>query len=535
MLQKPVAARSTLTGPMPRSDPDMRIPQSLLDPSVYPHPAADIRLVETHISWVLLAGDYAYKLKKPVNLGFLDFSRLAQRKHFCEEELRLNRRLAPSMYLDVVTLRRTDQGLRFADHGPVIEYAVRMRRFRQASQLDRQLEAGKLDGSDMESMAELIANFHLYAERAPAAVDWGTPSAVLAPVRANFRQLSDAMNTPLLARLEQWTETTFTRLALRLAIRRAAGFVRECHGDLHLRNMARTDHGFLAFDGIEFEPSLRWIDVFSDLAFLVMDLESRGHRNLGWRLLNHWLAITGDYAGLDLLPWYLVYRHMVRAKVDGIRLAQPGLDAAETEYLQQRIDRHLTLADQATLPASPALMMTCGLSGSGKSWLARELSGLLPAVVLRSDIERKRLLGPGRRDGPLGQGIYSSQAGDLTYARLRDLARTVLASGHSVIVDASFLQPERRTPFMDLAAQLELPYLWLCCEAPEAVLRQRVVARASSGEDPSDAGPAVLAAQLRTEHGVPAVESDRTLIVHTDRRLDPDLLLGRIRALSGGG
>jgi len=524
---------------MPRSDPDRLIPQSLLDPAVYPHPAADIQLIETHISWVLLAGDYAYKLKKPINLGFLDFSLLAQRKHFCEEELRLNRRLAPSMYLDVVTLRRTDQGVRFTDHGPVVEYAVRMRRFEQDAQLDRQLKAGKLDTADMERMADLIASFHLNAARAPAESNWGTPGAVAAPARENFHQLASSLDSPLLTRLEHWTETTYARLTIRLATRRAAGFIRECHGDLHLRNMARTDSGFLAFDGIEFEPALRWIDVFSDLAFLVMDLESRGHRDLGWRLLNDWLTITGDYSGLDLLPWYLVYRHMVRAKVDGIRLAQPDLDTAEIKYLQQRIDRHLMLAEAATLPVSPhsqpALIMTCGLSGSGKSWLARELSGLLPAVVLRSDIERKRLLGPGRSDGPLDQGIYSNAAGDLTYARLRDLARTVLASGHTTIVDASFLQAGRRTPFMELAAKLGIPYLWLCCEAPAAVLRQRVSDRSGRGDDPSDAGPAVLAAQLRTDHGLPADESDRTLTVRTDRPLDLDLLVGQIRALTGGG
>ncbi len=536
---------TVLTG----SDP--RIPEALLDPAAYPHAATDIRLIETHISWVLLAGEFAYKLKKPVNLGFLDFSRLEQRLHFCREELRLNRRLAPSMYLDVAPLRRTEHGLRFsevcaeakdpladspAQESPVVEYAVRMRRFPQHAQLDRQLAAGNLEPSDMESMAALIAEFHTHAARIPAASDWGTPDAVVAPVRENFAQLGQFLDTPGLARLERWSRTTFARLESRFAVRRAAGFVRECHGDLHLRNMARSGDGFIAFDGIEFEPALRWIDIFSDLAFLVMDLESRGHRDLAWRLLNHWLAITGDYAGLDLLPWYLVYRHLVRAKVDGIRLQQSGTDAAEQEYLRQRIDRHLALAEATAQPGNagmaPALLMTCGLSGSGKSWLARELSGLLPAIVLRSDIERKRMFGPGRKDGPLDQGIYSHQSTAFTYARLRDLARAVLRSGHTVIVDASFLKPDRRAPFIELAGQLGANYLWLRCEAPSGVLQQRVAARAQAGDDPSDAGPDVLAAQLEAAE-LPAADSAQTLTVCTDDTLDYQGLLKQIHERLG--
>lgn len=517
---------------MPADAPRRRIPEALLHSAAYPHPAADIRLIETHISWVLLAGDFAYKLKKPVDLGFLDFSRLARRKHFCEEELRLNRRLAPRLYLDVMTLSETDQGLRFGGSGKIVEYAVRMRRFPQQAQLDRQLDQGDLDEDDMDPIADLIGEFHLGALVAPAAARWGTPEAVAAPARENFAQLRDVVDDPVVSMLQGWTEQAYPRLALRFAVRRATGFVRECHGDLHLRNMARIGGQYLAFDGIEFEPALRWIDVISDAAFLFMDLQSRDHPRLAWRFLNRWLMVTGDYAGLDLLDWYVVYRHMVRAKVDGIRLGQTGLAEEESRHLRQRLQHHLSLAHATTKRTSPALLMTWGLSGSGKSWLARQLAPALPAVIVRSDVERKRMLGAGVPDAPLDQGIYSSKASDLTYARLRELARKVLASGHNVIVDASFLDPARWTPFVELARHFCVPHLFLRCEADREVLQERVVARARGGDDPSDAGLAVLAAQCQ-RFGDSGPDAD-AVTIHTDRNPDMDRLGDEIRMRLAG-
>ena len=512
---------------LPADDSRRRIPEALLYAAAYPHPAADIRLIETHISWVLLAGDFAYKLKKPVDLGFLDFSRLARRKHFCEEELRLNRRLAPSLYLDVVTLRETAHGLRFGDSGEVVEYAVRMRRFPQQAQLDRQLGQGGLVENDMDPIADLIGGFHRAAAVAPAAAPWGTPMAVAAPALENFAQLQDIFDDPVVTMLRHWTEQNYPRLALRFAFRRATGFVRECHGDLHLRNMARIDSQYLAFDGIEFEPALRWIDIISDAAFLFMDLQSRDHPRLAWRFLNRWLMVTGDYAGLDLLDWYVVYRHMVRAKVDGIRLGQTGLAEEEAGHLRRRIHHHLALAHAVTMPRTPALIMTWGLSGSGKSWLARHLAPVLPGVIVRSDVERKRMFGAGRKDAATDQGIYSSKASDLTYRRLRELAGKVLTSGHHVIVDASFLDPARRVPFVELANHLRVPHLFLRCEADPATLRDRVLARARDGDDPSDAGPAVLAAQQQ-RFGDLAPDAN-AVTIRTDYKVDIDRFGDEIR------
>ena len=508
--------------------------RSLLDPRCFPHPADHVELIETHISWVLLAGDYAYKLKKPVDLGFLDFSTLERRAHFCAEELRINRRLAPDLYLDVVTLRQDGERLRFDGEGRVVEYAVRMRRFPQDQQLDRCLERGELGEPDIDEIAELIGAFHESAPRAMQDSDWGTPAAVAAPARENFSQLKPALGPDLsgesVDRLEQWTETHFPRLAPRFMSRREHGRVRECHGDLHLRNMARVNGRIVAFDGIEFDPALRWIDVISDSAFLIMDLESRGEPALAWRFLNRWLHVTGDFDGLGLLPWYLVYRHMVRAKVDAIRLNQGSVDPQETSRLSDRIERHFAMALEAKGPAAAVLLVTCGVSGSGKSWLAERLAQRLPAVWVRSDVERKRLFGmsPTQRP-PAGTTaeIYSAEASRRTYARLAELAGGILETGYSVIADATYLHRANRDRLLAVAGEHGIPGLILACEAPEETLRARVSRRRAADRDASDAGIAVLESQLRKRH--PFGSDEPVARVVTDETLDLEEVLATIR------
>jgi len=511
------------------------LPDVLLRPESYAHPAHDIQLVETHISWVVLAGDYAYKLKKPVDLGFLDFSTLARRRHFCTEEVRLNRRLAPQLYLDVVALRRADGHVRFSEVGEILEYAVRMRRFEQRAQLDRQLEQGRLDEEDMDEIAARIAHFHAQADRVPSDQPYGSPDVVMRPVRENFSQLEDSLTTAAsaasAAKLRRWTEDQFERLRPVLSARRQEGHIRECHGDLHLRNMARIDGQIVAFDGIEFDPALRWIDVISDSAFLHMDLVSRGRPELGWRFLNQWLELTGDYAGLRVLTWYLVYRHMVRTKVDGIRLLQADVGNAERAHLEDRILRHLSHAEAAIAPGAPRLVLMWGLSGSGKSWLSARLADHLPALRVRSDVERKRLFASRRQSGSdaFGDGLYAADANDATYERLLDLAGIVLEPGFTVIVDASFLEARRRIAFRALAERLGIPWLIVCCEAPPECLRQRVVKRATQGHDPSDAGIEVLEQQLRLARPPTDEESAHRLRVRTDEDIDVAEVVNRIR------
>jgi len=508
--------------------------RSLLSPDCFPHPADSVELIETHISWVFLAGDFAYKLKKPVDLGFLDFTTLERRAHFCAEELRINRRLAPDLYLDVVTLRRDHGRLRFGDQGEVVDYAVLMRRFDQDQQLDRCLERGDFGADDVDEIAELIGAFHESAPTAPQDTDWGMPEVVVKPVRENFAhlgpKLSGGARGESVERLRGWTESVFPRLAPIIAGRRASGRVRECHGDLHLRNMARVDGRIVAFDGIEFDPALRWIDVISDSAFLVMDLESRGRPGLAWRFLNGWLRVTGDFDGLSMLRWYLVYRHMVRAKVDAIRLGQQGLEPAEAARLGGRIDRHLALALEASAKPSPGLIITCGVSGSGKSWLAERIAESLPAVWLRSDVERKRLFGMSATDRPTTEHVaevYGADATRRTYERMEELAERVMEAGFTVIADATYLRHGDREVLAGLADRLGAPHFILACSAPREILESRVRRRQLGNRDPSDADLEVMRHQLLTRD--PFAQTETVMEVETGDSLDLQNLVAAIR------
>jgi uncharacterized protein len=504
----------------------------LLQPGAYEPLVQEVELVETHISWVFLAGAYAYKLKKPVDLGFLDFRAREDRLHFCREELRLNRRLAPEIYLDLAGARLGSQGWRMTEWSADSEPAVRMRRFPADARLDRRLEAGLLDGAELEDFASSLAAFQAKAARASVGQGLGDATAATRPALENFRILSSGglgpEPTAQIEMLEAWTRQRASALTARFEARLAAGFVREGHGDLHLANLVRLPGRVAAFDGIEFDPALRWIDLQSDVAFLLMDLESRGRDDLGWQFYNAWLAASGDYEGLDLLDWYLVYRHLVRAKVDGIRLDQPGLDLVETARLGERQLRHIFLAAQRATREPPLLILTSGYSGSGKSWLAGRLARALPAVWLRSDVERKRLHGfdpLASAAAPPGAGLYSEEATGRTYARLAELVRTAVGAGLHLIVDAAFLDSRRREEFLRLGTRLGARPVVLACMASPELLRQRVAGRRG---DPSDAGLAVLESQLARPIQVGDFENGLRIEVDTSREFQPQVLAAQL-------
>ncbi len=471
--------------------------QCLFDPAAYPHPVDRVRLIETHISWVFLAGEYAYKLKKPVNLGFLDFSTLKRREHCCREEVRLNRRLAPDIYLGVVPIAGSPP--RVEGEGPVLEWAVKMRAFPAEATLDREAD---ITPGQVDAIADRVARFHL--EIAPAPGEFGTPDAVRAPVAENFRQLRELLPTPdsRLDALEAWSVAEGQRLAGHFAARRAEGHIRECHGDLHLGNIAWVDDAPLIFDGIEFNPGLRSIDVISEVAFLCMDLMHRGHVALAWRFLNRYLEHSGDYAGLAALPYYLAYRALVRAKVAAITASARGDD----DFSICR--SYLELAGRLTRRPPPALLLMHGVSGAGKTWVSQSLLEQLPAIRIRSDVERKRLFGlEALADSrAISVNIYSREAGERTLAHLLALAETLLDAGVRVIVDATFIKRDWRDPFLSLAARLAVPWLIIALEAPVEVLQQRVLARQAAGRDASEAGVDVLAAQLAVADPFTAVE-----------------------------
>jgi hypothetical protein len=509
--------------------PDTALVESLLRPAAYDHPVADVELIETHISWLLLAGEYAYKLKKPIALDFLDFSSLEKRHFYCEQEIRLNRPFAPEIYVDVVPVTETDGGHRFGGHGEVVDYAVRMYRFDQDLRLDRQLEDGRLVESDMEQLAGSIAERHLAATRVPADQRGRVLALTGEFMRDNFPPLAGSVDDRLVATLEQWTESQLAQHEDLLARRFDEGFVRDCHGDLHLGNLVRMAGGFRTFDCIEFNTDLRHIDVFCDLAFLVMDLVARRRLELASHLLNRYLEVTGDYGGMPLLRLFYVYRCLVRAKVAVIRAAERR-DAGKRENDRGEAVYYCELAEREAAARPPLLLLMHGFSGSGKTWVSSHLMAAVPAIRLRTDTERKRLAGLEESESShsdVGAGIYSPQASAAVYTRLRELARPILEAGHNVILDGTYLDGGERRQALDLARRIGCPAVIVDVRAPQAAMRERVSAR--KARDVSEARLAVLEHQQATAE--PLAERDgRVIVFDNDGCRGVDALIRQLRS-----
>ena len=489
--------------------------RALTDPARFPHPVERVEVVETHISYVLLTGDYAYKIKKPLDLGFLDFSTLAKRREACEEEVRINRRTAPDLYLGVVPITGspTDPGLE--GDGEPFEVAVRMAQFDPAQRADRCLERGELTAEHLRGLGRRVADLHEQAAGPSADEDFGTFEAVRANQRDNLAELGGVRERlgvakPRLEGLERWVADFLAGHEALFRERRAGGRVRECHGDLHLANLVLHGEALLPFDAIEFNPALRYIDVMADAAFTWMDLRFRGRPDLGAHFLNRYLEGTGDYPGARLLSFYTVYRALVRAKVAGIQAAEAaGDDPEEATALGERGARYFALAEEAAHAGRPLLVITRGVTGTGKSHLSGELLGELAGIRIRSDVERKRLAGLGReaRSGSeVGAGLYSAELTGRTYARLLEMARPVLDGGLPVLLDATFLDGDRREEARALAREAGVPFAILSLEAPEATIREWLRERARAGGAVSEGDEAVLDHQLATQDPLTAAE-----------------------------
>lgn len=452
---------------------------ALLDARHYPHPARSVLLLETHVSWVLIAGHYAYKIKKAVHPEFLDFRKLDDRKFFCEEEIRLNRRLAPEIYIEVVPIGGSSSAP-VIGKTPAIEYAVKMRRFDPERTLDKILEKNKLLHSHIDRLAKKIAAFH--ENLAPASSDSGFGGGLLQVAKASLRELEKHWSEDL-STLEDAIEAEHERNRVYFAERLVNGHVKECHGDLHLGNIALLHDEPIPFDGIEFDKNLRWIDVANEIAFPVMDLIYRDRPDFAWRFLNSYLEITGDYPGMRVFRFYLACRALVRAMVDAMRD-----DKASAK-------RHLDLAALFLFPAPPFLIVTCGLPGSGKTTLSQQILERFGAIRLRSDLERKRLAGLkplDKSDSPIDSGIYSAAFSASVYSHLLALARMLLGSGYPVIVDAAFLEKAERRHFEKLANELCVPFAIAALKTSRQTRVSRILSRRN---DASEAGIAVLDAK----------------------------------------
>lgn len=531
MSDTPAPSPATNTGAPLRMD-------ELRRPEAFPHPVNDLQVRETHISWVVLTGERAYKIKKPVKLDFIDASTLSQRLHHCNEELRLNRRLAPDLYREVVPIARIDGGVRVGDtSSPPIEYAVCMRQFDTTQELAELLRHDRVSREQAEALGESIGRFHEQAAQAAPHDEKDEENentehmydAVLRNLE-DLRKRASQLDSPEdLQRLIDWTHATARSLESRFHDRERHGFVRECHGDLHSGNIVLWRDALVPFDCIDFNPELRWIDVINDVAFLVMDLKSRGRADLAAVLLNKYLETTADYDGMALLPFYAVYRALVRAKVDAIGAEQSPEHAAE---YHERLQRRIRAALQWTSPPRGALILMQGVSGSGKSWLSEKLQAALPALRVRSDLERKRLAGVSENKSAASApdtGIYTPHMSHRTYARLLECAESCLQTGFHTIVDAAFLDKADRELFRGLAARLNVPLVIVSCKADADTLSERVRGRKAAGKDASDADQAVLESQLRKLQPFDAAETPRVIEVDTRQPADVEGLAEAIR------
>jgi aminoglycoside phosphotransferase family enzyme/predicted kinase len=497
-------------------------PADILVPSAFPHPVTRLEMRETNISWVILTGPYAYKVKKSVRLDFLDASTLARRRHLCEEELRLNRRLAGDLYLDVVAITQEADGIRIAGHGPAIEYAVRMKQFEASEELSALIADSRVSQQEFVDLAQRLACFHGTAAQAPFDDDFPHTTHLHDAVFGNLAVLLCHLDAdtalPEMGVLVDWTHDYLHDSLALLRAREQRGAIRECHGDLHARNIVRWNGQLVPFDCLEFDPQLRWIDVMNDVAFLVMDLTARGRKDFAFAFLNAYLERTGDYDGVRHLAFYSVYRALVRAMVDSLGAER---DRGHQNQFRDRVRMRVKAAAAYLERPAPTLFLMHGPSGSGKSWLSERLLPLLGAVRIRSDVERKRLAGiPAFTIRHVGfeQGRYEPEIGRRTYARLLECAEGCLKGGVHAIVDAAFLGGAERRSFRDMAMREGFGFIILACEADSLVLTERIRGRTRLGTDPSEAGVEVLNRQLLNRVPLSADEQSGAIVVDT---MDP--------------
>lgn len=497
---------------------------ALHNPHAYAHPVTTVQEIQTHTAWVLLTGKDAYKIKKPVDFDFLDFSTLEKRRHWCEEEVRLNRRFAPHIYLEVTEIRGTLKQPHVGGSGLVLEYAVHMRQFPDKQLLSELAVDKQLTTSHIDQLSEQLAKFHQATDQASPESDYGQPALIQHWVSENFRFLLSSMITDTdrqqLEHIQQWTHAQEQQFAPHFEDRKHNGFIRECHGDLHLRNLTIIAGAITPFDCIEFNDKLRWIDVMSEVAFLIMDLETHGYPHFGHQLLNRYLQLTGDYEGLRGLPYYLVYRALVRAKVAILRREQVSPQSQDYQESTTEYGHYIQFVLQHINKNQPVLYITHGFSGSGKSFLAKALNEAQGIIQIRSDIERKRLSGLNAREHhrlEMEKGIYEKQRTEATYQRLAELATFVLNAGFSVLLDATFLKQSHRDFMRQLADILDIPFLILHCVAPKQMLEQRIHVREKVGQDPSDATLQVLEAQRGNAEPLRTDEENLTLAVDTSQ------------------
>lgn len=468
--------------------------RALSDPSVYPHKPQSVRVLQTHISVVFIADDLVYKIKKPVNFGFLDFTTLEKRRFFCQQEVVLNSRFSKDLYLGVVAIYEDPSGVNLLGDGAEIEAAVLMRRVHESQTMQKMLEDERITPEILDRIADRLAYFHSQAATSTEITSFGSSEVIFHNLRENFEQTK-----PYIGRtIKDRTHEEVSRLAMSFLEahkglfqqRMRQGFIRDCHGDLHLDHVVIVD-GIMLYDCIEFNDRFRYGDTASDLAFLLMDLDFRGYPAFSERISKRYAASSGDRAILQLLPFYKSYRAFVRGKVLGFTLDEPEVSSQEKESARAMAGDYFRLAlAYFKPPPPPALIITSGLMGTGKSYLAKRLGTRLGIEPFRSDEVRKEVHGLPTTEHRLdkyGQGIYRPDATERTYKAILAEARQRLRRRESVILDASFMQFRYRMAARELASGTKATFSLVECVCPDETIRQRVEARRKDNKEPSDA------------------------------------------------
>lgn len=502
--------------------------QALLDPAAYPHAPHEVAVIQTHISCVFLAGDQVFKVKKAVRFPFLDFSTLERRRYFCEEEVRLNRRLAPGVYLGVVPIVRSGARYRVGGAGEPVEYAVHMRRLPEGCVLRGLVERGGADVGLMQRIAAKMAAFHAQAETGPAITAAGAPDAIEHTLRDNFATLAPLAGTlappGTLANLQLLMESALARSADRLRARQGAGRVRDCHGDLRPDHICCTDE-LPIFDCVEFSSRFRYCDVASEMAFLAMELEFLGTRPLADALIDAYVAASGDAELSAILPFFRAYRALVRAMVAALTSAEKEIEAAARVGAREDARRYLAVAERAAWAAHmPFLIAVVGPSGTGKSTLAGALVARTAFAWLRSDVLRKQRAGLAAlahpADAERAALLYAPERSAEVYAALAAEAEALARAGRGGIIDATFRRRADRDRLRAAAARGAAPLLWIECRATPATVRDRLLTRAAQGTDPSDATWTVAEAQAHDFEPLAEIASEAQLRLATDDGTD---------------
>ena len=513
---------------------DSSLVDQLMRPAAYSHPVTSVERIETHISWILLTDEYVYKIKKPLDLGFLDFGTLDRRRHYCEEEIRLNKPWAPDIYIDVVPIVMSGGYAQIGGDGAPVEYAVRMKPFDQEMLLDRQLLSGNLSLADATELGDVIARRHLAATVTPREQRNQISRRAIELILENFEPLQGYIDSSLLDKLQTWTTAHLRTMESSVRQRFDDGFFRDCHGDLHLGNLVRLPTGITTFDCIEFNDELRNIDVVADYAFLTMDLVYRERKDLAAQFLNRYLEVTGDYDGVRLLNLYFSYRCLVRAKIDVLRSQERKISNDRKDDLVNA-ERYCQIAAHQVSLRKPMLIVMHGLSASGKTFVSDQILGELPAIRIRSDIERKRLFNideTGDTHSAIAAGIYATQVTDRLYKHLHELADALLQTRHSVILDASFLRAAQRKAAHELADRRGVAFVIVETFAPDSTLRRRLRERMTQHLDASEADTDVLEYQLRNMDPLSEAEAALTIRCNSEN-LNIAALVADLRSIIG--